>query len=83
MDDTIDVCKWEGITCGEVYPSRYEQPRAEWKIFGNVEEGTTFTYLTEPPDSIWPPLNAVTQIDVSNIDCQGTIPENLIMLTDL
>jgi Leucine-rich repeat (LRR) protein len=83
MDNTVDVCEWEGITCGEVYPSRHEQPRAEWKLFGNAEEGTTFSYPSKPTDSIWPPLSAVTQIDVSNMDCQGTIPENLIMLTDL
>jgi Leucine-rich repeat (LRR) protein len=80
LNDEVDVCEWEGITCGNIHPSVHDRPRVELKLFGKIEG----TYDWGPEEEYrWPARHVVTKIDLPELKCRGTLPEDLFMLTEL
>jgi hypothetical protein len=80
LRDDVDICDWEGITCGEISfgPGRW------------VDEAVIdpmASYLEEEPEheqevpSV--PTTAVTKIDLTDYDLIGTLPSELHMLRHL
>ena len=80
LNDTVDVCDWEGITCGSVLPSKRQRPRIELKLDIPIDEphswGPTEEYRRAAP-------NVITMIDLPKMACPGTLPEELYMLSEL
>lgn len=80
LDASTDVCQWEGITCGNIHPSQTDRPRVELKLFGK-QQGT---YDWGPWEEFrWPSKNIITKIDLPEMKCKGTLPEDLSMLHEL
>jgi Leucine-rich repeat (LRR) protein len=80
LDETVDVCLWEGVTCGNIHPSQQDRPRSELKLFGKIEG----TYDWGPWEEYrWPARHAVTKIELPGLKCKGMLPEDLFMLTEL
>lgn len=80
MDLTVDVCDWEGITCGDTRPSNRDQPRIQLKFDGTIDLPYSWDSAEEPR---WPTPHLVTKIDLPEFGCPGTLPEELFMLTEL
>ena len=80
LADTVDVCEWEGITCGNILPSSNFRPRVELKVYGKIEYPYQWGSTEETRR---PAASVVTQIDLPELNCPGTLPEELYMLTEL
>ncbi|KAI2505152.1 hypothetical protein MHU86_9240 [Fragilaria crotonensis] len=80
MDFTVDVCDWEGITCGDIRPSERDQPRIQLKFDGKIDVPYAWGSAEEHR---WSAPHLVTKIDLPELECPGTLPEELFMLTEL
>jgi len=81
LDSNIHICRWEGVTCGNIHPSPKDRPRVEQKLFGEKVHGD---YDWGPAEEHkWPAAQSVTKLDLSESKCQGTLPPELYMLTQL
>jgi Leucine-rich repeat (LRR) protein len=80
LDAKTDVCQWEGITCGNIHPSKKDRPRVELKLYGKIAGD----YEWPPWEEFrWPSRNIITKIDLAEMKCKGTLPEDLNMLPEL
>jgi LRR receptor-like serine/threonine-protein kinase FLS2 len=80
LDEMVDVCQWEGVTCGNIHPSQADRPRLELDLVGKVDG----TYDWGPWEEYrWPAHHFVTKIDLQERSCRGTLPKELYMLPEL
>lgn len=81
LRDDVDVCDWEGITCGEITfgPGRWvdEPPPAPGIQQAYLDEDADDQYMPQVP------VTAVTKIDLTHYNLVGTLPSELAMLRHL
>mmetsp|Transcript_14997 Transcript_14997/g.22892 ORF Transcript_14997/g.22892 Transcript_14997/m.22892 type:complete len:1029 (-) Transcript_14997:62-3148(-) len=81
LDSNVNICRWEGVTCGNIHPFPKDRPRIEQKLFGGKVQGD---YDWGPAEEHkWPSAQSVTKLDLAELKCQGTLPDELYMLTQL
>ena len=85
LDESIDFCEWEYVTCHNIQPRPQDRPRVEFKLLKKEQ-----LPLSKPYDwggggdeDLWPAANIVTKLDFAGLGCTGSIPEFLGELKQL